>query len=56
MVGLYIPTEIDDLMENIETCLVEFANDAGIRISEIINLAADIRDILNDHLYNGRGD
>lgn len=56
MVGLYIPTEIDDLTEQIESCLSKWASKAGIKQSEIIELSSQITDILNDHLYNGRGD
>lgn len=56
MVGLYIPTEIDDLTEQIESCLSEWAIETGIKQSEIMGLSAQITDILNDHLYNGRGD
>jgi hypothetical protein len=56
MVGLYMPTEIDDLTEQIESCLSEWAIKTGIKQSEIMELSAQITDILNDHLYNGRGD
>lgn len=53
MVGLYSPTEIDLVVEQIETCLSQWAEEVGVRQSEIIALASDIKDILNDHLYNG---
>ena len=56
MVGLYMPTEIDDLTEQIESCLSKWASKAGIKQSEIIELSSQITDILNDHLYNERGD
>ena len=53
MVGLYLPTEIDDLADEITERLLVFSDEAGINKSAIIELAADIKDILNDHLYNG---
>jgi len=53
VVGLYLPTEIDDLAEEIENCLLAFSDKAGIPKAAIMELAGDIKDILNDHLWDG---
>ena len=53
MVGMYMPTEIDDLADQITERLLVFSDEAGINKSAIVELAADIKDILNEHLWNG---
>lgn len=53
MVGIYYPTEIDLAAEEIETRLVQFGEEAGIPLAEIISLAGDIKDILTEHLIDG---
>ena len=50
---MYMPTEIDDLADQITERLLVFSDEAGINKSAIVELAADIKDILNEHLWNG---
>ena len=53
MVGMYTPTEIEDLAEKIENRLLAFSDEAGISKAAIMELAGDIKDILNEHLWDG---
>lgn len=50
---MYMPTEIDDLADQITERLLVFSDEAGINKSAIVELAADIKNILNEHLWNG---